>query len=71
MPPAVLSATALVGDLGEWLTGRMLPFDSKALGKLSRPARYSAARIERELGFRTVRNFAASAAELVVRPAAR
>lgn len=64
VPRFVLTAAALTGDVGERLTGRRLPFDSEALRKLSQPARYSAARIERELGFRTTRSFAASAYEL-------
>lgn len=65
VPRAVLASTALVGDLGERLTRRRLPFDSAALSKLSRPAVYSAAKIERELGFRTAKSFATAAPDLV------
>lgn len=64
VPPSVLTAAALTGDVGERLTGRRSPFDSEALRKLSQPAKYSAARIERELGFTPRRSFAASAHEL-------
>lgn len=70
VPRAVLASTALVGDFGEWLTGRRLPFDSAALSKLSRPAVYSAAKIERELGFRTERSFATAAPDLIAQSAA-
>jgi UDP-glucose 4-epimerase len=65
VPSAVLESTALVGDIGERLTGRRLPFDSAALSKLSRPAVYSAAKIERELGFRAAKSFATAAPDLV------
>jgi UDP-glucose 4-epimerase len=64
LPRFVLTGAALVGDFGERLTGRPLPFDSEALAKLSQPARYSAARIERELGYKTTRIFAAAGPEL-------
>ncbi len=65
LPDAVLSSAAKVADLGEWVTRRRLPFNSAALSRLSRPAVYSAAKIERELGFRAERNFANAARELV------
>ena len=65
VPRAVLASTALVGDLGERLTRRRLPFDSAALSRLSRPAIYSPAKIERELGFRATRSFATAARDLV------
>ena len=65
VPRFVLTTAALAGDLGERLTGRRSPFDSDALKKLSQPARYSAARIESELGFKPTRSFAASARELI------
>jgi nucleoside-diphosphate-sugar epimerase len=64
-PRAVLAAAALAGDVGERLMRRRLPFDSAALSKLSRNAVYSAAKIERELGFKPVKNFATAAADLV------
>ena len=70
VPRAVLASTALVGDLGERLTRRRLPFDSAALSKLSRPAVYSAAKIERELGFRTAKSFATVAPDLIAGRAA-
>ena len=65
VPRAVLAAAAFVGDVGEWLIHRTLPFDSTALSKLSRNAVYSAAKIERELGFKPAKSFAAGAADLV------
>jgi UDP-glucose 4-epimerase len=65
VPQVVLASTALVGDLGERITRRRLPFDSAALGKLSAPALYSAKKIERELGFKTNKTFATAARELV------
>lgn len=65
VPRAVLASAALIGDLGERLTRQRLPFDSDALSKLSRPAVYSAAKIERELGFRTAKSFATAAPDLV------
>jgi UDP-glucose 4-epimerase len=70
VPRAVLATTALVGDLGERLTRRRLPFDSAALSKLSRPAVYSAAKIERELGFRTAKSFATAVPGLIAARAA-
>lgn len=66
-PRAVLAAAALVGDIGERLMRRRLPFDSTALSKLSRNAVYSAAKIERELGFKPAKSFATAAADLVGR----
>jgi UDP-glucose 4-epimerase len=60
MPRFVLTGAALTGDLGERITRRRLPFDSDAFEKLWQPARYSAARIENELGFKTTRTFAAA-----------
>ena len=70
VPRAVLATTARVGDIGERLTRRRLPFDSAALSRLSRPAAYSAAKIERELGFRTARSFATAAPDLIARRSA-
>jgi nucleoside-diphosphate-sugar epimerase len=65
VPGVVLASSALVGDLGERITRRRLPFDSAALAKLSAPAIYSAKKIERELGFKTKKTFATAARELV------
>jgi UDP-glucose 4-epimerase len=70
VPRAVLASTALIGDLGERIARRKLPFDSAALSKLSLPAIYSAAKIERELGFKTKKTFATAARELVGQPKA-
>jgi nucleoside-diphosphate-sugar epimerase len=67
MPRLVLTSAALVGDIGERITRRGLPFDSNALAKISRNAVYSAAKIERELGFKPVKSFATAAADLVGR----
>jgi nucleoside-diphosphate-sugar epimerase len=69
VPRPALGLAAVAGDLGEFLTRRPWPFDTDALTKLSQPAWYSAARIERELGFKTTRNFGDSAGELVDVPA--
>jgi UDP-glucose 4-epimerase len=65
VPRAVLASMAVVGDVGERLAGRRLPFDTNALSKLSRPAIYSAAKIERELGFKAAKSFATAAPDLV------
>jgi nucleoside-diphosphate-sugar epimerase len=70
VPRAVLASSALLGDLGERLIRRRLPFDSTALAKLSQPAIYSAAKIERELDFRASKSFDTAARELVAEPAA-
>jgi UDP-glucose 4-epimerase len=64
VPRALLASGALLGDLGERLTRRRFPFDSAALSRLSRPAVYSAAKIERELGFKTTKSFATAARDL-------
>jgi nucleoside-diphosphate-sugar epimerase len=65
VPRAVMASTALVGDLGERITRRRMPFDSAALSKLSVPAMYSGRKIERELGFKTKKTFATAAREVV------
>jgi UDP-glucose 4-epimerase len=65
VPRALLASGALVGDLGERLTRRRLPFDSAALSRLSLPAVYSAAKIERELGFKAKKSFEMAAHDLV------
>jgi nucleoside-diphosphate-sugar epimerase len=65
VPRAVLASGALLGDLGERVARRRLPFDSATLSKLSVPAIYSGRRIERELGFRTKKTFATAAREVV------
>jgi nucleoside-diphosphate-sugar epimerase len=67
VPRALMASGALLGDVGERLIRRRLPFDSASLSKLSRPAAYSGAKIERELGFKTKRSFATAAPELVGR----
>jgi nucleoside-diphosphate-sugar epimerase len=69
VPSAVLATAALAGDLGERIAHRRLPFDTSALSKLSEPAIYSAAKIERELGFRPRKSFETAAPELVTRGA--
>jgi nucleoside-diphosphate-sugar epimerase len=66
-PRLVLASAALLGDIGEKIIRRGLPFDSNALSKISRNAVYSAAKIERELGFKPAKSFATSAADLVGR----
>ncbi len=67
VPRAVLASAALAGDLGERLARRRLPFDSAALSKLSMPAIYSAAKIQRELGFRPAKSFATEAPHLIAK----
>jgi UDP-glucose 4-epimerase len=69
VPSAVLATAALTGDLGKRIARRRLPFDTSALSKLSEPAIYSAAKIERDLGFRTRKTFETAAAELVAQRA--
>lgn len=71
LPRGVLATAAVIADLGERLIGRRIPFNSAALSKLSRPAVYSAVKIERELGFKTQRSFALAARELVTGRQAR
>jgi UDP-glucose 4-epimerase len=71
VPRAMLALAAVAADVAERLTRRRLPFNSSALAKLSLPAVYSAAKIERELGFRTERSFPAAVPELIARSAAR
>lgn len=68
MPRFALSTAARLGDAGERLTRRRLPFDSEALRKLTQPAVFSGARFERELGFRPKRNLEDSVRELVSAP---
>jgi len=65
VPRALLASSALLGDVGQRITRRRLPFDSAALSKLSAPAMYSGRRIERELGFKTKKTFATAAREVV------
>jgi nucleoside-diphosphate-sugar epimerase len=67
VPRVVLASSALLGDVGERIARRRLPFDSAALSKLSMPAIYSAAKIERELGFKTKKSFATAAREVVAK----
>jgi UDP-glucose 4-epimerase len=67
VPRAVLASVALAGDLGEKVARRRLPFDSAALSKLSVPAIYSAAKIQRELGFKTAWSFVTAVPELIAR----
>lgn len=52
VPRALLSAAARCGDLFQALSGRRVPLDSEALGRLLDSACYSPQRIGRELGWR-------------------
>ncbi|MCA0186504.1 MAG: NAD-dependent epimerase/dehydratase family protein [Proteobacteria bacterium] len=52
VPQALLLAAARCGDLLQALSGRRVPLDSEALGRLLDSACYSPQRIERELGWR-------------------
>lgn len=65
IPKFLLMAAAAIGDLSERMTKRQSPFDSDMLRKISEPARFSAARIENELGFRPMRTLRSSASELI------
>jgi nucleoside-diphosphate-sugar epimerase len=65
VPGAVLGAMAGIGDLGGRVSGRRMPFDSQTLSKLTESARYSGARIQRELGFTTSRTFEETVGQLV------
>jgi nucleoside-diphosphate-sugar epimerase len=66
VPRVVLASGALLGDLGERIARRRLPFDSSALSKLAVPAIYSSKKIERELGFKAKKTFATAAREVIV-----
>lgn len=52
VPRALLLAAARCGDLLQALSGRRVPLDSEALGRLLDSACYSPQRIDRELGWR-------------------
>jgi UDP-glucose 4-epimerase len=60
VPLVLLQALAKVGDGIGRLRGRRFFFDSDALDKLIGSAWYSSAKIERELGFRSVRDLQGS-----------
>ncbi len=65
VPKAALRALAAVGDIAGRVRGRRAPFDSEALDRLIAPAEFSAARIERELGYVPGPTFEGSIPELV------
>ena len=65
LPRAFLRAGARSGDLIELVTKRHAPFDSDMLERLSQPAYYSTALIERDLGFSAKRSFARCAADIL------
>jgi nucleoside-diphosphate-sugar epimerase len=65
VPKSMLRALAGIGDIGGRVTGRRMPFDGQTLSKLTESARYSSARIQRELGFSTSRTFASTVDQLV------
>ena len=67
VPRAVLASSALLGDIGERIVRRRLPFDSAALSKLSAPAIFSGKKIERELGYRPKKAFATAAREVIAK----
>jgi UDP-glucose 4-epimerase len=64
VPCALLKAVARVGDGLERLTGHRMPLDSEVLDRLLGSAWYSAARIRRELGWRTQVSLACGLAEM-------
>jgi nucleoside-diphosphate-sugar epimerase len=65
VPTAMLRAVAGIGDIAGQVAGRRMPFDGQTFSKLTETARYSSARIQRELGFSTSRTFASTADQLV------
>lgn len=67
VPRSLLAGMAAIGDLGGRVVRRRMPFDSQRLEKLSHSARYSAARIQRELGFTASRSFESTVTELITR----
>ena len=52
VPASALHALALLGDVGERITRRRLPFDTDLLTKLTGSAWFSSEKISRELGYR-------------------
>lgn len=64
VPCVLLKAAARVGDGLERLTGHRMPLDSEVLDRLLGSAWYSAARIRRELGWRTQVSLAYGLAEM-------
>ena len=65
VPRSLLAAAARLGDFGEKMTNRQLPFDSDMLRKLSESARFSAGRIKTELGFQPTRTLRHSMPDLI------
>jgi len=51
VPLFAAALLARLGDVGGRVTGRMLPFNSGALAKLTGDLRFSSERIRREVGF--------------------
>ncbi len=65
VPPPVLRLLARLGDAGEVLLRRRLPFDTSALGKLMGSARYSSQKIARDLAFHPHMTFHTALPELM------
>ena len=51
IPRPLFAAAARVGDIGGWMLGRRMPFDSAAFDRLAGSAFFDSHRAERELGF--------------------
>jgi nucleoside-diphosphate-sugar epimerase len=64
VPPPVLSLLARLGDAGEAVLRRRLPFNTAALDKLIGSACYRSDKIERELSFHPCTTFPAALSEL-------
>ena len=64
IPAVALRVLAKVGDIGECVLRRKLPFDTEALDKLVGSAFYSSAKIVRELGYAPKINFHSALPEL-------
>ena len=65
VPAPLIRGLARVGDVGELVLGRHMPFDTRALAKMVGAAQFSSERIQRELGFQTSRTFEASVKSLL------
>jgi nucleoside-diphosphate-sugar epimerase len=64
VPLVLLKLAARLGDVIGAVRGRRFVFDSQALDKLTRSALYSAAKIQRELGFEPRRDLRAALPEI-------
>lgn len=65
VPTSVLVGLGAAGDVVQRLSGRPVPVNSEAVGKLLGSACYDSGRIERELGFRPQRTFFDALPEMI------